>query len=245
MRFHIAPLIAFLMTTTATFAADSKNSGQNNTTVEATTVVFESQLHGRCVLTYCDTGVKLESLDRGVQFLSSAPAWRMYYSKPAHAVYCESDCKDFMPDDIKTFHSMRPGAPSFMKPLDYRRGELFNLPCQICRLDSPQKFDGKLHRWQAMSCRDGQMWVDTKTRLPEFVVHTIQRSLGLPYSKGMPWQLITHTFAGGKKKELEPSRVEKTRVKTAFFTLPAGYKKLASPSAVGNNQDPEVYDLMR
>jgi len=227
--------------------AGNKVNINNATSVQSVTeVAFRSWLHGTCNLTYNSTAIRMDCPGRGVVFLLKAPDWRMYYFKPTAKVYYDCPGKEFIPDDVKTFHAMRPSAPGALKPVSYSKDTLLGHPCTICKMVNPQAPTGKSqHLWSRLIVRTGELWVDDVPGMPLEAAHTVQRSLGLPYAKGIPWQMKTHNANSVKEDEIKLYTIKTTKVPASFFTMPPGFKRVKNPTAVGNNQDPEIYEIMR
>jgi hypothetical protein len=229
--------------------AGNKVNTNDATSVQAVTeVAFRSRIHGPCTLTYNSSAIRMDCTSRGVVFLIKAPDWRMYYFKPSSKVYFDCPGKDFIPDDVKTFHSMRPGSPGALKPISYRKTILMGRPCTFCVMENPQKVIGaKLPRWQKLLIKSGELWIDEVPGIPIDAFHTIQRSLGLPYTKGLPLKMNTVNNDGFNvsEPELKLYSINYKKVPRDFFTLPKGFSRAKNATAVGENQDPEIYEIMR
>lgn len=228
--------------------ADNKLKTNNATSGQTVTeVAFRSWLHGSCNLSYTNSAIRMDCPGRGVVFLLKAPDWRMYYFKPSAKIYYDCPAKEFNPDEIKTFNSMRPSAPGALKPVSYRKDILLGHPCTVCKMVNPQLVAGNAdHLWKRLIVRSGEFWLDNVPGISEEANRTILRCLGQPYAKGMPLQMKTLNGNGSIEDEIKLYTInKKKKVSADFFTLPAGFKRVNSPSAVGNNQDPEIYEIMR
>lgn len=220
---------------------------ENATSVQTVTeVAFRSWLQGTCNLSYTSSAMRMDCPGRGVVFLMKAPDWRMYYYKPSAKIYFECAGKDFNPDEVKTFATMRPSAPGALKPVSYKKDILLGNPCTVCKMVNPQLSSSNGdHLWKRLIVRSGEFWLDNVPGIPEEANRTILRTLGLPYAKGMPLQLKTLNGNGSIDDEIKLYTIKKKKVPPNFFTMPSGFKRVNRPNAVGNNQDPEIYEIMR
>lgn len=226
--------------------AGTKVNIKNATSVQSVTeVAFRSWLHGACNMTYNKSAIRMDCPGRGVVFLMKAPDWRMYYFKPSAKIYFDCPGKEFNPDDVKTFHTMRPSAPGALKPVSYKKDILLGHPCTLCKMVNPQaESSNSDHLWKRLIVKTGELWLDNEPGISEEANRTILRTLGLPYVTGLPLQMNTLNGNGTKTDEIKLYTIKKKSVSANFFTMPAGFKRVDKPNAVGNNQDPEIFEIM-